>query len=71
MSEESVVTARSPVRPDLLQGKVALVTGGATGLGLEIDPVGRCELTHKALDVDLVRRATTTVASTRIGMPKS
>ncbi|CPR13146.1 oxidoreductase [Mycobacterium bohemicum DSM 44277] len=27
---------RSPFRPDLLQGKAALVTGGATGLGLEI-----------------------------------
>lgn len=29
----------SPFRPDLLQGHVALVTGGATGLGLEIATV--------------------------------
>ena len=32
----AVTTRRSPFRADLLQGKVALVTGGATGLGLEI-----------------------------------
>lgn len=30
-----MTTGRSPFRDDLLQGKVALVTGGATGLGLE------------------------------------
>ena len=31
-----MTTRQSPFRSDLLQGKVALVTGGATGLGLEI-----------------------------------
>ncbi|SPM38036.1 NAD(P)-dependent dehydrogenase, short-chain alcohol dehydrogenase family, partial [Mycobacterium numidiamassiliense] len=31
-----VNTRQSPFRADLLQGKVALVTGGATGLGLEV-----------------------------------
>ncbi|OBA69851.1 hypothetical protein A5641_03110 [Mycobacterium sp. 1554424.7] len=31
-----MTTRRSPFRADLLQGKVALVTGGATGLGLEV-----------------------------------
>jgi NAD(P)-dependent dehydrogenase (short-subunit alcohol dehydrogenase family) len=31
-----VTTRRSPFRADLLQGMAALVTGGATGLGLEI-----------------------------------
>jgi peroxisomal 2,4-dienoyl-CoA reductase len=31
-----VTTRHSPFRADLLQGKVALVTGGATGLGLEV-----------------------------------
>src|SRR5688572_16763603 len=30
---------RSAFRPDLLDGQVALVTGGATGLGLEIASV--------------------------------
>ena len=30
---------RSPFRADLLAGKVALVTGGATGLGVEIAQV--------------------------------
>jgi 2,4-dienoyl-CoA reductase [(3E)-enoyl-CoA-producing], peroxisomal len=34
-----VTTRQSPFRGDLLQGKVALVTGGATGLGLEITRV--------------------------------
>jgi len=33
----AIVTARpSPFRADLLRGKVALITGGTTGLGLEI-----------------------------------
>lgn len=32
----SVNVHQSPFRADLLQGKVALVTGGATGLGLEV-----------------------------------
>lgn len=32
----SVTVHQSPFRADLLQGKVALVTGGATGLGLEV-----------------------------------
>jgi peroxisomal 2,4-dienoyl-CoA reductase len=32
----SVSVYQSPFRADLLQGKVALVTGGATGLGLEV-----------------------------------
>ena len=31
-----MITRQSPFRSDLLQHKVALVTGGATGLGLEI-----------------------------------
>jgi NAD(P)-dependent dehydrogenase (short-subunit alcohol dehydrogenase family) len=31
-----VITDPSPFRDDLLRGRVALVTGGATGLGLEI-----------------------------------
>ncbi|ORW94329.1 hypothetical protein AWB92_11230 [Mycobacterium sp. IEC1808] len=31
-----MTNSRSPFRADLLQGKVALVTGGATGLGLEV-----------------------------------
>ncbi len=31
-----VTFGRSPFRADLLEGKVALVTGGATGLGLQI-----------------------------------
>lgn len=31
-----MTSRRSPFRADLLQGKVALVTGGATGLGLEV-----------------------------------
>ena len=31
-----MTTRRSPFRADLLQGRVALITGGATGLGLEI-----------------------------------
>ena len=30
------IARRSPFRADLVQGKVALITGGATGLGLEI-----------------------------------
>ncbi|OBH83133.1 hypothetical protein A5681_21275 [Mycobacterium scrofulaceum] len=33
---DGVNARRSPFRADLLQGKVALITGGATGLGLEI-----------------------------------
>ena len=33
---DRVSARRSPFRADLLQGKVALVTGGATGLGLQI-----------------------------------
>ncbi|BBZ74169.1 SDR family oxidoreductase [Mycobacterium paraseoulense] len=36
MHANGVSARRSPFRADLLQGKVALVTGGATGLGLEI-----------------------------------
>src|ERR1700752_1292537 len=34
-----MTTRQSPFRSDLLQGQVALVTGGATGLGLEIGRV--------------------------------
>ncbi|OBH26237.1 hypothetical protein A9X03_12310 [Mycobacterium sp. E1715] len=33
---DGVNARRSPFRTDLLQGKAALITGGATGLGLEI-----------------------------------
>lgn len=36
MAPVNATNRRSPFRDDLLQGKVALVTGGATGLGLEV-----------------------------------
>ncbi len=36
MSDEARETSESPFRPDLLEGRVALVTGGGTGIGREI-----------------------------------